>query len=594
MELIIFRTVHKRLFLLSILICGALTMSGQETKITVSGHITEFRSPLANVNVFVKGKTGGVFTDANGKYSVQAKAGDILVFSHLAMVTEEVIVEDSTRILNIKMVTEVEELDEIVLKERRSKSQHELRLEFPINKNLLITSFGILDKERSGYALKVLDKKDFNPGATTLIDVVRSRIPGLRVGRIETPGGALETALFIRGGNSILRPAPAAYDIDGQVMTSYPEYLNVANIERIGVIPGLNGVVRYGGIASGGVIVINTKNGTFVKEPGTDKPYDHAKLRNNLFSEKGTEALAQTSVPKYLLQLRSAKTEQEAYEIFKEQQQMYGDVPYFYLDVASYYKNTWKNYDKTRQIYLDIENRFATDPVTLKALAYTYEAERSLDRASDLYRKIFLLRPTYAQSYRDLANIYSKVGDEKKALNLYARYIYARKMDTLVSVNEGIDSIIKTETNNLVMKLADKLPSYISNKENDEILRGTRLVFEWNTSEAEFDLQFVNPANHYYIWNHTRTENRERIKDEKVKGYSSMQFFMDENLPGNWQVNIRYLGNKTYAPTYLKATIITNYGSGKQMEEVKVFKLADPNVNQQLFSVINNVQMATR
>lgn len=48
----------------------------------------------------------------------------------------------------------------------------------------------------------------------------------------------------------------------------------------------------------------------------------------------------------------------------------------------------------------------------------------------------------------------------------------------------------------------------------------TRLVFEWNNQEAEFELQFVTPEGFYDTWEHK--PGRDALQDpEAVKGYFS-------------------------------------------------------------------------
>jgi uncharacterized protein YfaP (DUF2135 family) len=119
------------------------------------------------------------------------------------------------------------------------------------------------------------------------------------------------------------------------------------------------------------------------------------------------------------------------------------------------------------------------------------------------------------------------------------------------------------------------------------------MVFEWNDSEAEFELQFVNPEGSYFKTVHSLAKDAERIHDEKLLGYSCEEFLIDESLTGTWQVNAKYLGNKSLTPSYLKATIYYDYGSAAQHKEIKVFKLGLKNVNQELFKVNNTARIVS-
>lgn len=55
----------------------------QET--TVSGVVSDASGPIPGANVVVKGSKNGVQTDFDGKYSIKAKVGDVLVASFVGM-----------------------------------------------------------------------------------------------------------------------------------------------------------------------------------------------------------------------------------------------------------------------------------------------------------------------------------------------------------------------------------------------------------------------------------------------------------------------------------------------------------------------------
>ena len=52
---------------------------------TVSGTVTDETGALPGVNVLVRGTKNATQTGFDGKYSIKAKQGDILVFSFLGM-----------------------------------------------------------------------------------------------------------------------------------------------------------------------------------------------------------------------------------------------------------------------------------------------------------------------------------------------------------------------------------------------------------------------------------------------------------------------------------------------------------------------------
>jgi uncharacterized protein YfaP (DUF2135 family) len=100
-----------------------------------------------------------------------------------------------------------------------------------------------------------------------------------------------------------------------------------------------------------------------------------------------------------------------------------------------------------------------------------------------------------------------------------------------------------------------------------------RMVFEWNSSEAEFDIEFVGPEKRSFSFKHTLFDNQELINKEKLYGYSSKEFFIETLNEDKWLVNLTYYGNKKNEPTYLKLTTYKNWGKSQQIEKIELFKL---------------------
>ncbi|MBT8300786.1 MAG: carboxypeptidase-like regulatory domain-containing protein, partial [Maribacter sp.] len=542
-----------RLFTLLFLLISFQGFS-QDKVNRISGVVSDMGYPLANVNISIKGTTEGIQTDKNGKYEINARPRDVLVFSYVGMHDVLIIVEDVTRILNIAMTPRVEELDEVVVEQRKKKGQEGLQLDYATNKSIVRTTFGFIDAENAGYSMFTVDGDNLNPGAVDILTALQGKIPGLTIETINSQGGGIERVAFIRGRSSALNPMPAIFEVDGQIFTSVPNFLDIARIDRIATLPGLGATAKYGSQGAGGVIIINTKGSFVMREEGTNKPYDQAKLRNNKFNEKTALRKLKTVVPKYILEIEKATTVEEALIVYESQKKLYGGSPYFFLDVSKKIKDKFGNQEKADFVLEEMKARYAKNAEALKALAYVLESEKRHADALTIYKEVFKLRPRYAQSYRDLANMYALNGEYKKALGLHARYHQLRKMDSIALTFDGIDAILDLESSNLIARKGEELKIEKGDVSESDI-GGTRVLFEWNNTEAEFDLQFVNPDKHYFVWSHTLENEAERIYDEKIKGYSCEHFLIDKSLLGQWKINIKYFGNKAYNPTYMKATV---------------------------------------
>ncbi len=87
----------------------------------VSGTVSDDNSqPLPGVSVIIKGTATGTTTDFDGKYTINASDGDVLVFSYVGFETQEGTVSGNT--MDIKMQSGVA-LDEIVLVGSRNPSR---------------------------------------------------------------------------------------------------------------------------------------------------------------------------------------------------------------------------------------------------------------------------------------------------------------------------------------------------------------------------------------------------------------------------------------------------------------------------------------
>ncbi len=81
-----------------------VVQTNEEKEIT--GIVSDESGPFPGVIVVVKGTQRGVSTDIEGKYSIKAKEGEVLVFSFMGMKEENLII-DKNNYYKIEMVNDV-------------------------------------------------------------------------------------------------------------------------------------------------------------------------------------------------------------------------------------------------------------------------------------------------------------------------------------------------------------------------------------------------------------------------------------------------------------------------------------------------------
>lgn len=82
---------------------------------TVTGRVVSAtdNEPRVGVTVFAKGTTNGSVTDLDGRYAIQADRGQLLIFSYVGFVTQEVIVREN--VTNVRLEEDAEVLEELVV-----------------------------------------------------------------------------------------------------------------------------------------------------------------------------------------------------------------------------------------------------------------------------------------------------------------------------------------------------------------------------------------------------------------------------------------------------------------------------------------------
>lgn len=210
------------------------TMHQRATQVT--GTVTDENNlPIPGVSIRVKGSTKGTSTDPNGKYSITADQGAILVYSFIGYVTQEATVSAAS-VMNIKLKPESNTLNEVVA----------------------IGYQNIRKSDVTG-SISSVKSSDLNLAAPTLGQALAGKVSGVQVS--QTSGAPYQsTKIRVRGIGSFSASSDPLYVVDG-----YPAgndiYINPNDIESIDVLKDAASAAIYGSRASGGVILITTKRG---------------------------------------------------------------------------------------------------------------------------------------------------------------------------------------------------------------------------------------------------------------------------------------------------------------------------------------------
>ncbi|WP_159019881.1 SusC/RagA family TonB-linked outer membrane protein [Algibacter sp. L3A6] len=229
--------MNKKLMLFYVCLMSFTLANAQS--ITVSGLVTDTQNmTLPGVNVLVEGSNTGAQTDFDGKYSITAKKGDVLVFSYLGMKTAKVTVGKSSEI-NVSLEEDIAGLDEIVL-----------------------IGYGTAKKKDITGAVERVTLED-SPIAlsanTSVLQAIRGATPGINIGAQNSAGTT--PSILVRGQNSINGNNDPLIVLDGIVFLGSVNDINPNDIASLDILKDASAAVVYGSRAANGVILINTKKG---------------------------------------------------------------------------------------------------------------------------------------------------------------------------------------------------------------------------------------------------------------------------------------------------------------------------------------------
>jgi hypothetical protein len=517
----------------------------------ISGVVTLENTPLANVNILLMGTTTGTKTDDSGYYEIQAPVGSSLQYSYVGLKTVQVVIEDITSTLNISMRAAKNELDAAVIEVKKRKEKLE---ELDKRRDVrLQTPSGPINPKKSGLSIKHVEGERLNSASVSLIREIAIRA-GLRVS-----GTFPNERLFIREN-------PARFVINGLEYRNNPPPINISLISDVFIVN------------SQALVVIVMKSAPHIKKINIEKIAEQHR-NQDYYNNDAFPFATPINTSALITTINSYNNPEEAYQFYEAQTiTNYEDT----IAIVDYFHKNYPNTNYAKDILKQLRSQYVKDPEVLKTIAYYFQYLDLKLEALKTYMHLLNLRSEYGQSHRDLANAYKDNDNYTKAWTTYKRYLDQYYHED----NQDFIDLIYSEMEylffNRKQQTGIKEAFVPKNKTKAAFKKAIRLVFEWNTSEAEFDLEFVGPDQRSFSFKHSTFDDQELINTEKKYGISSKEFVIEKVEDIEWLVNLTYYGNKKEAPTYLKLTTYTHWGSSDQKQEIQLFELKETNIKYQL------------
>ena len=227
----------------------------------VNGSVCDEKGmPLPGVTILIKGTSVGFSSNVDGKfkYALAMKLPVTLVFTSIGYEKQEVVIEDSTKVVNVKMKPDVTEVEEVVVtgyatirKSSFTGAYTEVKREelLKVSQGNVIAALQVFDP-----SLRIMENNEMGSDPNTLPEFYvrgRSGISGvseLEVLQSETSEYALTAnpnlPVFILDGYEV--SAEKIYDMDPNL------------IENITILKDAAATAIYGSRAANGVIVIES------------------------------------------------------------------------------------------------------------------------------------------------------------------------------------------------------------------------------------------------------------------------------------------------------------------------------------------------
>lgn len=217
---------------------GDTTTDGDAGK-TIKGVINDEQGEtIIGASVIIKGEDTGTTSDMDGRFTLEAPEGAILVISYIGYHTQEVKVRKRS-LLRVVLKEDNQLLDEVV-----------------------VVGYGTVKKsDLTGAVSGVSNRQYKNQPVQRVENILQGRTPGVEVTATSgMPGASMKVR--VRGTTSINKSSDPLYVIDGIISSSGLDGINPSDIQSMEILKDASSTAIYGSRGSNGVILITTKQGS--------------------------------------------------------------------------------------------------------------------------------------------------------------------------------------------------------------------------------------------------------------------------------------------------------------------------------------------
>jgi TonB-dependent SusC/RagA subfamily outer membrane receptor len=469
-------------------------------------------------------------------------------------------------------------LEEVVVSEKR-------RGENPVE--TVNIGNGEVDKNRVGVAVQSIGDGQISPITTDVSQAIQGKFSGVQLGREQDI-----SKVTMRTQNSMQLNNYGLVVIDGVPQeqanssngNSSPQpgfgFVDPENIADITVLKGMAATTRYGTLGANGVILITTKSAKF-RKPG-EKPVDRARLTNNIY-EGDLSNDKNIPEPSYIMELKGTPDANAAYALYLKQRMDFLASPTYFINVFEQFRQ--RDAAVAQRILSNIAELNAKNAPLLRILAYAYDANGEFANALKINEQILELDERSAQAKFDVA---VSAEDAKKYSLAYTQLsdLLLNKIPSEVDYSK-MNKPVTNELRNLLHTKGANLPTTEADKPYaNQVYYDARILVMWSKSNAQFELQIINPQKRFFTWEHSEVANPQEYFEGIKSDVNTEEFHLIDAEKGDWYLKVNDLAEyATVDPVYLKCIVFYNYGKADQRKEVQIVELLPEGESPSLFKV---------
>ncbi len=213
-----------------------VAISGSMAKIDIKGKVIDAKGqPMPGVSVKVIGSTRGAMTNTDGYYAIEANPGDVIKFSSIGFIEQDITVTNQTAI-DVVLQEKLSDLDEV-----------------------MVVGMGVQRKASVIGAISTVKMDEIKIPVRSLTNALAGKMAGAVVVQRTGELGRDNGALWIRGIASFGSNRSPLILVDG--VERDMSDVSVEEVESVSILKDASATAVYGVRAANGVVLVTTRRG---------------------------------------------------------------------------------------------------------------------------------------------------------------------------------------------------------------------------------------------------------------------------------------------------------------------------------------------